>query len=152
VPAVRPQNAAAERGISTSEIGCMIDVADEVFVRSYHEAVVSVNHYDVIVIGAGGVGSAALYHTAKRGVRVLGLDRFPPGHDRGSSHGQTRVIRIAYYEHPDYVPLMLRAYELWDELEQAVDMKLLYQVGALFGGPPDGEIVSGVLRAAAEHN
>ena len=63
--------------------------------------------YDVIVIGTGGVGSAALFHLAKRGVKVLGLDRFPPGHDRGSSHGRTRIIRQAYFEHPDYVPLLL---------------------------------------------
>ena len=62
--------------------------------------------YDCIVIGAGGVGSAALYYLARRGTRVLGIDRFPPGHDRGSSHGDTRIIRMAYFEHPDYVPLL----------------------------------------------
>ncbi len=73
--------------------------------------------FDCIVLGTGGVGSAALYHLARRGVRVLGLDRFAPGHDRGSSHGQTRVIRLAYFEHPDYVPLLRRAFELWHELE-----------------------------------
>ena len=73
--------------------------------------------YDAIVIGAaGGVGSAAMFHLASRGARVLGFDRFPPGHDRGSSHGRTRIIRQAYYEHPDYVPLLVRAYQLWDEL------------------------------------
>jgi sarcosine oxidase len=64
--------------------------------------------FDCIVLGTGGVGSAALYHLARRGVRVLGLDRFAPGHDRGSSHGQTRVIRLAYFEHPDYVSLLRR--------------------------------------------
>ncbi len=108
-------------------------------------------HYDVIVIGAGGVGSAALYHLARRGARVVGLDRFPPGHDRGSSHGQTRVIRLAYYEHPDYVPLLLRAYDLWHELEQVAGKKLFHQVGILGGGLPEGELISGILRSSAKH-
>ena len=74
--------------------------------------------YDVVVIGTGGIGSAALYHLASRGLDAIGLDRFPGGHDRGSSHGQTRIIRQAYFEHPNYVPLLTRAYELWDDLEQ----------------------------------
>ena len=108
-------------------------------------------HYDVIVIGTGGVGSAALYHLARSGARAIGLDRFPSGHSQGSSHGQTRIIRQAYHEHLNYVPLLLRAYELWHELEQEVQQKLFYQVGLLFGGPPNGEIVRGVLQAAAEH-
>ena len=73
--------------------------------------------YDVIVLGAGGVGSAALYELARRGVRAVGIDRFSPPHDRGSSHGQTRVIRQAYFEHPDYVPLLKESYRLWHELE-----------------------------------
>ncbi|MFM7071293.1 MAG: FAD-dependent oxidoreductase, partial [Planctomycetota bacterium] len=107
--------------------------------------------YDAIVLGTGGVGSAALYHLAKRGARVLGLDRFPGGHDRGSSHGDTRIIRLAYYEHPDYVPLLRRAYELWAELERTVDERLYHQVGLLEAGPLDGELVPGVLRCAREH-
>src|SRR5262245_62563660 len=74
--------------------------------------------FDAIVLGTGGVGSAALSALASRGVRALGLDRFPPGHARGSSHGQSRMIRQAYFEHPDYVPLLLRSYTLWAELEQ----------------------------------
>ena len=74
-------------------------------------------HYDVVVCGLGVMGSAALYHLARRGQRVLGIDRFTPGHDRGSSHGETRIIRLAYFEHPSYVPLVRRAYELWRELE-----------------------------------
>ncbi len=73
-------------------------------------------NFDCIVLGTGGAGSAALYHLAKRGCRALGIDRFPPGHDLGSSHGDTRIIRQAYFEHPDYVPLLFRAYELWAEL------------------------------------
>ncbi|MFM9196511.1 MAG: N-methyl-L-tryptophan oxidase [Planctomycetia bacterium] len=107
--------------------------------------------HDVIVLGTGGVGSAALYHLARRGVRVLGLDRFPGGHDRGSSHGDTRIIRLAYYEHPDYVPLLRRAYTLWHELEATVDERLHEQVGLLEIGPSDGELIPGVLRSAAMH-
>src|SRR5438270_13444161 len=73
--------------------------------------------HDAIVLGVGGMGSAALFELARRGRRVLGLEQFAPGHDRGSSHGQTRVIRKAYYEHPDYVPPLPRAYERWYDLE-----------------------------------
>lgn len=108
-------------------------------------------HFDVIVVGAGGVGSAAMWQLAKRGVRVLGLDRFRPPHDRGSSHGHTRIIRQAYFEHPNYVPLLLRSYELWEELEAAVSQQLKFEVGLLQVGPGDGEVVPGVLNAAEQH-
>jgi sarcosine oxidase len=107
--------------------------------------------HDVIVLGTGGVGSAAMYHLARRGVRVLGLDRFAGGHDRGSSHGDTRIIRLAYYEHPDYVPLLRRAYTLWRDLEHFVEESLYDEVGLLEIGPPDGELIPGVLRSAALH-
>jgi sarcosine oxidase len=107
--------------------------------------------YDAIVLGTGGVGSAAAFHLARRGLRVLGLDRFAPGHDRGSSHGETRIIRQAYFEHVDYVPLLLRAYELWRELEQAAGQPLLHQVGLLQIGPAEGAVISGVLRSARQH-
>jgi sarcosine oxidase len=110
------------------------------------------DHYDVVVLGIGGVGSAALYQLAKRGVRVLGIDRFPPGHALGSSHGETRIIRQAYFEHSDYVPLALRAYELWHELEQRVNKQLFSQVGLLQVGPAEGHVVSGVLRSAKNHS
>jgi sarcosine oxidase len=73
--------------------------------------------FDVVICGLGAMGSAAAYHLARRGRRVLGLERFVPGHDRGSSHGQTRIIRLGYFEHPSYVPLLQRAYPLWRELE-----------------------------------
>jgi monomeric sarcosine oxidase len=109
------------------------------------------NVYDVIVVGAGGVGSAALWQLAKRGVRVLGVDRFPPPHDRGSSHGHTRIIRQAYFEHADYVPLLLRSYELWEELESVVAKQLKFETGLLQIGPPNGEVVPGVLKAADLH-
>ena len=110
------------------------------------------HHYDAIVVGTGGIGSAALYQLAKRGRRVLGLDRFPAAHDRGSSHGQTRLIRRAYFEHPDYVPLLLRAYELWRELEQTVGRTLLVESGLVIGGPPASEVLKGVRTSAAIHN
>lgn len=109
---------------------------------------------DVIVLGLGGVGSAALMHLARRGVRVLGLDRFPPAHARGSSHGRTRMIRQAYFEHPDYVPLVLRAYELWAELEAATGRKLYEETGLLEIGPSaerGGVVVPGVLASAEQH-
>jgi monomeric sarcosine oxidase len=107
--------------------------------------------WDCIVLGAGGVGSSALFHLAKRGLHVLGIDRFAPGHDRGSSHGQTRLIRLAYFEHPDYVPLLKRAYELWEELEHCGGMKLYHEIGILEIGPRGGEVVSGVLASARQH-
>jgi monomeric sarcosine oxidase len=109
------------------------------------------SHYDAIVVGAGGVGSAALFHLARRGLRVLGVDPFGPGHDRGSSHGQTRIIRQAYFEHPDYVPLLRRAYQLWSELEKQVQEQLYYEVGLIQIGPPDGIVVPGVRESARLH-
>ncbi|MBL8830380.1 MAG: N-methyl-L-tryptophan oxidase [Planctomycetaceae bacterium] len=109
------------------------------------------HHYDCIVLGVGAVGSGALWHLARRGLRVLGLDRFPPGHDRGSSHGATRMIRQAYFEHPDYVPLVLRAYDQWRELERAATRSLYVETGLVQIGPPDGEVVPGVLASAASH-
>ena len=105
--------------------------------------------YDVVVVGVGGMGSAALYHLARRGKRVLGLERFDVLHDQGSSHGLTRIIRLAYFEHPDYVPLLRRAYELWRELESESREELLYVTGSIEGG---AGILEGVLRSCAEHD
>src|SRR5439155_4823918 len=87
--------------------------------------------FDAIVVGVGTMGSAALYHLARRGSRVLGLEQFGVAHDRGSMHGETRIIRLAYHEQPDYVPLLRRAYELWRELDET----LLHIVGSLDVGP-----------------
>src|SRR5258705_3249593 len=108
-------------------------------------------HYDVVVCGLGVMGSAALHALARRGQRVLGIERFTPGHDRGSSHGATRIIRLAYCEHPSYVPLVRRAYALWRELEQAAGQKLLHVTGIAEMGPPDGVLVTGTLAAARLH-
>src|ERR671931_580633 len=108
--------------------------------------------YDAIVIGLGALGSAAAYHLARRVQRVLGLEQFTPGHTRGSSHGETRIIRLAYFEHPDYVALLSRAYDLWGELQQQAGVELLRITGGLFIGPRDGAVFSGSLRSAREHD
>lgn len=100
--------------------------------------------YDVVVVGLGGVGSATAAALARRGSRVLGLDRYPPVHDQGASHGETRIVRKAYFEGAGYVPLLHRAYELWDELG------LLTRIGALFLGAEDSRVVGGTLDTARQ--
>src|SRR5256885_74881 len=110
------------------------------------------NHrFDVIVVGVGAMGAASCWQLASRGARVLGLDRFDIPNSRGSSHGLSRVIRMAYYEHPDYVPLLRRAYELWRQLERERGQQLLHQTGGLYIGPMDGALVGGSLKSAREH-
>jgi sarcosine oxidase len=106
--------------------------------------------YDVIVVGLGGMGSAAAYHLAARGRRVLGLERHEPAHDKGSSHGGSRIIRQAYFEDPGYVPLLLRTYELWEKLAADSHRDVYRLTGGLFIGPPDCLIVSGSLRASRQ--
>jgi sarcosine oxidase len=109
------------------------------------------NNFDVIVVGLGAMGSAAAYHLARQSHAVLGLDAFTPAHDRGSSHGESRIIRQAYFENPAYVPLVLRAYELWEELQRESGANLLTITGGLGIGPEHGELVSGCLRSAKAH-
>jgi sarcosine oxidase len=108
--------------------------------------------YDAIVLGVGGMGSAALFELARRGRRVLGLEQFDLVHDQGSSHGQTRIIRKAYFEHPDYVPLLHRTFERWYELEQLQGKHLFTECGCLQLGPTDCELVAGVRASAAQHH
>ena len=108
-------------------------------------------HFDLIVIGCGGVGSAVAYFAAKRNLRALAIEQFEPVHARGSSHGDTRVIRQAYFEHPAYVPLLKRAYELWSELETELGFQLFYRTGLLEVGPESGVLIQGVRTAAAQH-
>jgi sarcosine oxidase len=108
--------------------------------------------YDCIVLGLGGFGSAALYQAAARGLSVLGLEQFSIAHDRGSSHGETRIIRKAYFEHPDYVPLLLRAYELWRDLERSEGLSLMHLCGLMLAGPAEGETIAGARLAARQHN
>jgi sarcosine oxidase len=109
-------------------------------------------HYDVIVAGVGGMGSATCWQLARRGQRVLGLERFDIPHAMGSSHGVNRIIRLAYYNHPAYVPLLRRAYELWREAEYASGERLLFVTGGVDTGPEDGRIVQGALASCREHN
>jgi sarcosine oxidase len=107
--------------------------------------------FDVIVAGVGGMGSAAACELARRGRRVLALEQFTLGHDQGSSHGHTRIIRQAYYEHPDYVPLVRRAFERWYDLEQQRGTHLLTGCDCLSIGRADSELILGVCRSAREH-
>lgn len=97
------------------------------------------------------MGSAAAYHLARRGHKVLGFDRFHPPHAQGSSHGETRIIREAYFEHPVYVPMVQRAFELWAELEERSRTALYRQTGGLMIGAVESELVTGALRSAREH-
>ncbi|MBL0170321.1 MAG: N-methyl-L-tryptophan oxidase [Gemmatimonadaceae bacterium] len=107
--------------------------------------------YDVIVAGLGAMGSLTLHQLARRGHRVLGLDRFDPPHAMGSSHGQSRIIREAYFEDPRYVPLVQRAYACWAELEAERGATIFRQTGGLMLGPPDGTLVRGARLSAELH-
>jgi len=107
---------------------------------------------DVIVAGLGAHGSSAAYRLAARGASVLGFERFARGHTLGSSGGLSRIIRLSYYEHPDYVPLLRRAWDLWRELERESGETLLNETGGLYAGDPNGELVSGALKSARMHN
>ena len=107
--------------------------------------------FDAIVVGVGAFGSAALYHLARSGRRVLGIDRFDVPNEQGSSHGVTRIIRLAYYEDPSYVPLLRRAYELWRELQTGVGEHLLQITGSVDAGPPDSFVFEGSVRSCVEH-
>jgi sarcosine oxidase len=107
-----------------------------------------VKSYDVIVLGLGGMGSAAVAQLAARGQRVLGIERFGPAHAMGSSHGGSRIIRQSYFEDPAYVPLLVRAYELWERLEADAGADLLTLTGGLYLGPASSTTVAGSLAAA----
>jgi sarcosine oxidase len=108
-------------------------------------------HFDVIIAGLGAMGSAAAYHLARRGQRVLGIDRFSPPHTLGSSHGHTRIIREAYFEHPQYVPMVQRAYAAWEALERVSGETLFERTGGLMAGRPDSAVVAGARASAERH-
>jgi sarcosine oxidase len=108
--------------------------------------------YDAVVVGLGAMGCATLYHLARRGLQVVGLEQYGEGHELGSSHGDSRIIRETYFEHPLYVPLVQRAHELWRELETISGKSLMRITGGLMIGPRDGMVVTGTLRSAREHN
>src|SRR2546423_1591700 len=101
---------------------------------------------DVAIAGLGGMGSAIAAHCAARGASVVGLEQFGPAHDRGSSHGKTRMIRQAYFEDAAYVPLILRSYELWRTLEEQSREELLRITGVLSVGQENGGIISGTKQ------
>ncbi len=107
--------------------------------------------YDVAIAGLGGMGSAIAAHCASRGASVIGLEQFGLAHDRGSSHGKSRMIRQAYFEDPAYVPLVLRSYELWRDLERQTNEDLLRITGVMSVGNEKSEIIAGTKRAAAQH-
>src|SRR5262245_9085911 len=107
--------------------------------------------HDVAIAGLGAMGSAAALELARRGLDVIGFDRFKPPHTLGSSHGDSRIIREAYFEHPVYVPMVQRAYELWAELIQATGQPLLQITGGLMLGRPESEVVSGARKSAETH-
>jgi sarcosine oxidase len=107
--------------------------------------------FDVAVVGLGAMGSAAVASLAARGCRVVGIDRYAPGHDRGSSHGATRIIRLGYFEHPAYVPLLRAAYPLWRELAAKSGLPLVSITGIVEIGAPDSALVAGTLRASRLH-
>lgn len=107
--------------------------------------------YDAAIAGLGGIGSAIAAQCAARGASVIGLEQFGPAHDRGSSHGRSRMIRQAYFEDPAYVPLVLRSYELWRALEKQIGEELLRITGVLSAGAENSDIISGTQRSSAEH-
>jgi len=107
---------------------------------------------DVIVVGVGGMGSAALWQLARRGVRAIGIERWDVPHAYGSSHGVSRIIRLPYYEDPDYVPLLRRAYTLWREIEAATGRELLVTTGSVDASPPDDPLFGGALASARLHD
>ena len=108
--------------------------------------------FDAIVIGAGGMGSAAVYHLARRGLKVLGLERYDIPHEMGSSHGYSRMIRYTLQEHPSYVPLVRRAYELWHELEETAGEKLVVTTGSVRAGPADSPYFQKAKESCDLHN
>jgi sarcosine oxidase len=112
----------------------------------------SQKHFDVIVLGVGSMGSATCWHLAKQGFKVLGLEQFDIAHTRGSHTGQSRIIRKAYFEHPDYVPLLERAYKNWNEFEQVTQRTIFHKTGILYMGNPESEILSGTRRSASLYN
>jgi sarcosine oxidase len=105
-------------------------------------------HFDVIVVGLGAMGAATLDQLARRGVRVLGLEQFGVAHEHGSSGGDSRLIRKAYFEHPNYVPLLERAYANWDDLEARTGERVLFRTGVVYLGLPESDVIAGSRRSA----
>ena len=109
------------------------------------------DHYDILVIGTGAMGAATCYHAAKQGLTCLGMDQYDPPHDLGSHTGQTRILRQAYFEHPNYVPLLQKAYAHWAALEKDSGVKLLHQPGMIYLGEPGNLLLDGVKKSSARY-
>ncbi|MDP8904547.1 MAG: N-methyl-L-tryptophan oxidase [Chloroflexota bacterium] len=109
-------------------------------------------NYDAIVVGLGAMGSATAHELARRGMRVLGLEAFTPAHQLGSSGGRSRIIRLAYFEHPDYVPMLRAAWDGWHELERRTGERLLLETGGLYAGPRGSAVLEGSLESARRHD
>jgi len=107
------------------------------------------NHFDVIVIGVGSMGSSACYFLAKRGYKVLGIEQFDITHEKGSHTGQSRIIRKAYFEHPDYVPLLNKAYQNWKDFEEETGQQLYYKTGLVYFGKKNDKILNNIRRSAS---
>src|SRR5579884_595789 len=105
----------------------------------------------IAVIGLGAMGSATLWQLAARGIEAIGFEQFQPGHDRGSSHGESRIIRTAYFEGASYVPLVQRAFALWDDLQAQTGEDLLIRTGGLMIGTPGSEVVAGTRASVEAH-
>lgn len=110
------------------------------------------NNFDVIVLGVGSMGSSTCYNLAKQGFKVLGLEQFDIPHDQGSHAGQSRIIRKAYFEHPDYVPLLERAYQNWKELEEVTRAQVYFPTGLLYAGKPSDVLIKGVRESATKYD
>lgn len=108
------------------------------------------SHFDHIVIGVGSMGSSTCYHLAKQGLHVLGLEQFGIVHEKGEHGGQSRIIRKAYFEHPDYIPLLERAYQNWREIELASGNQIYHQTGLFYAGPSGHEIIQNIRSAAKQ--
>ena len=108
--------------------------------------------HDVAVIGLGAMGSATAHELARRGQRVLGIEAFTPGHQLGSSGGLSRIIRLAYFEHPSYVPLLRAAWAGWHELEELSGEDLILETGGLYAGVRGSDVLEGSMRSARQHD
>ena len=108
--------------------------------------------FDVIVLGVGSMGSATCYHLAKQGHSVLGLEQFDITHEFGSHSGQSRIIRKAYFEHPDYVPILQRAYQNWKSFEEETETQLYYKTGLLYFGQSDHALIKGLRESAQKYS
>jgi sarcosine oxidase len=117
-----------------------------------HKASTDQTSYDVIVLGVGSMGSSACYQLAKSGHKVLGLEQFDIPHELGSHGGQSRIIRKAYFEHPDYVPLLERSYQNWKSLEEETGAQLYFKTGLLYFGKAEHALIKGLRESASKYS